>query len=101
MRSRWTLNKLDIDQLVEWMELERLCCPFFRFEIRSVRQKEAVRLHLTGPEGVKKFILDVLVKIECPKEPYPGEAESKGTKAAETLSYRKFPLRMGHHFRRR
>jgi hypothetical protein len=62
---------------------------------------ERGRTALTGPEGVKKFILDVLVKIECPKEPYPGEAESKGTKAAETLSYRKFPLRTGHHFRRR
>jgi hypothetical protein len=45
-------------QLVAWVELERQCCPFFGFEVRWDRQNGAVWLHLTGPEGVKDFILD-------------------------------------------
>jgi hypothetical protein len=50
-------KKIDTAQLVEWVELERQCCPFFGFEIHWDRQNEAVWLHLTGPEGVKDFIL--------------------------------------------
>jgi hypothetical protein len=45
-------------QLIEWIELERLCCPFFGFEVHWARQNGAVWLHLTGPEGVKGFIRD-------------------------------------------
>jgi hypothetical protein len=45
-------------QLAEWIELERKCCPFFGFEIRWTPKNEAVWLHLSGPEGVKDFILD-------------------------------------------
>jgi hypothetical protein len=45
-------------QLVEWIELERQCCPFFGFEVRWSRQNGPVWLHLTGPEGIKDFILD-------------------------------------------
>jgi hypothetical protein len=45
-------------QLAEWIELERKCCPFFGFEIRWTQKKEAVWLNLSGPEGVKDFILD-------------------------------------------
>lgn len=51
-------QQIDTPQLAEWVELERKCCPFFEFEIRWDRQPEAVSLHLTGPEGVKPFILD-------------------------------------------
>jgi hypothetical protein len=51
-------RQIDTGQLAEWVELERKCCPFFGFEISWDRQPEAVWLHLTGPEGVKAFILD-------------------------------------------
>jgi hypothetical protein len=51
-------KQIDTGQLAEWIELERQCCPFFGFEIRWTPQNEAVWLHLTGPEGVKDFILD-------------------------------------------
>jgi hypothetical protein len=44
--------------LVEWVELEKRCCPFFEFELRWDRQNGPVWLHLKGPEGVKGFILD-------------------------------------------
>jgi hypothetical protein len=49
-------QQIDTSQLVEWVELERKCCPFFGFEIRWDRQDNAVWLNLTGPEGVKDFI---------------------------------------------
>jgi hypothetical protein len=51
-------KQIGTDQLAEWIELERKCCPFFRFEIRWTSQNGAVWLNLSGPEGVKEFILD-------------------------------------------
>ena len=51
-------GRIGTGQLVEWVELERRCCPFFGFEVRWDQQNGAVWLHLTGPEGVKDFILD-------------------------------------------
>ena len=45
-------------QLVEWVELEKRCCPFFGFELRWDRQNGPVWLHLEGTEGIKDFILD-------------------------------------------
>jgi hypothetical protein len=51
-------RQIDTTQLVQWIELERLCCPFFGFQVLWERQNGAVWLHLTGPEGVKDFILD-------------------------------------------
>jgi hypothetical protein len=50
-------KQINTGQLAEWIELERQCCPFFEFEIRWTRQNGAVWLHLSGPEGVKEFIL--------------------------------------------
>jgi hypothetical protein len=49
-------KQIGTDQLAEWIELERKCCPFFRFEIRWTSRNGAVWLHLSGPEGVKEFI---------------------------------------------
>jgi hypothetical protein len=51
-------KQIDTYQLIEWIELERLCCPFFGFEVHWDRQNGTVWLHLTGPEGVKGFIRD-------------------------------------------
>ena len=50
-------RQISTDRLAEWIELERKCCPFFGFEIRWTPQNEAVWLNLSGPEGVKEFIL--------------------------------------------
>jgi hypothetical protein len=49
---------MSTDQLAEWIELERKCCPFFEFEMHWPPQDGAVWLNLSGPEGVKDFILD-------------------------------------------
>lgn len=51
-------RQINTTQLVEWIELERLCCPFFGFQVHWDPQNRAVWLHLTGAEGVKDFILD-------------------------------------------
>jgi hypothetical protein len=45
------------DQLVEWVNLERQCCPFFGFEILWEPENGPVWLQLTGPQGVKDFII--------------------------------------------
>jgi hypothetical protein len=50
----------DSDQMlltaVEFISKEKLCCPFFRFELRIEPGGSAHVLHLTGPDGVKPFI---------------------------------------------
>jgi hypothetical protein len=51
-------KQIGTDEFAEWIELERKCCPFFRFEIRWTPKSEAVWLNLSGPQGVKDFILD-------------------------------------------
>jgi hypothetical protein len=44
-------------QLVsEWVEGERLCCPFFDIDVQTTREGGSLWLRLTGREGVKQFI---------------------------------------------
>jgi hypothetical protein len=44
-------------QLVaEWVEGERLCCPFFDIDVHIEREHGSLWLRLTGREGVKQFI---------------------------------------------
>src|SRR5262245_29678519 len=40
----------------EFIDRERLCCPFFSFAIEVESEGGAVWLRLSGPEGVKPFI---------------------------------------------
>jgi hypothetical protein len=40
----------------EWVSLERLCCPFFTFELEQSRDGGPLWLRVKGPEGVKAFI---------------------------------------------
>ncbi len=41
----------------EFISLERLCCPFFGFELQVKREGGSVWLSLTGRDGVKPFIM--------------------------------------------
>ena len=41
----------------QFIALERLCCPFFGFELEIERESGSVWLSLTGREGVKPFIM--------------------------------------------
>lgn len=45
-----------LKRLIEFVSLEKLCCPFLRFEIEIEAEHGPVRLRLTGREGVKAFI---------------------------------------------
>jgi hypothetical protein len=42
--------------VAEFMTLERLCCPFFTFELELEREGGPLWLRLTGREGVKQFL---------------------------------------------
>ena len=41
----------------EFIANERLCCPFFGFTLHVEPDGRDLWLHLTGPEGIKPFIL--------------------------------------------
>ena len=43
--------------LAQFVDLERLCCPFFGFAIDVEREGGPIFLSLTGREGVKPFIM--------------------------------------------
>jgi hypothetical protein len=43
-------------RVIEWVALERRCCPFLEFEILLGEEGEPVILRLTGREGVKEFL---------------------------------------------
>jgi hypothetical protein len=45
-----------IAQVFEWLVTERLCCPFFDFEVRLSREGGPIALQLTGRPGTKTFI---------------------------------------------
>lgn len=42
--------------VAEFITLERLCCPFFSFELEVGGDEGALWLKLTGREGVKEFL---------------------------------------------
>lgn len=44
-------------QIVQFITLERLCCPFFRLMLEAEPQHGATWLHITGEEGIKPFIV--------------------------------------------
>jgi hypothetical protein len=41
---------------LEWILLERACCPFLRFALRFEPGAEALRLELGGEPGAKEFL---------------------------------------------
>ena len=45
-----------LQRLVDFVSLEKLCCPFLRFELEVEPEHGPVWLRLTGREGVKEFI---------------------------------------------
>lgn len=53
---RYAMDSDTFRQAAEFVTLERLCCPFFEFELAAEKADGAMWLRLTGPEGVKDFI---------------------------------------------
>lgn len=58
-------------ELSEWMSMERLCCPFFSFEVKPV-ESAVLELRLTGPAGSKTVLLaefgNSLKTINCGRQ---------------------------------
>lgn len=44
------------DDVVDFVALERLCCPFLRFAVDVSPQRGLIALTLTGPAGTAAFI---------------------------------------------
>jgi hypothetical protein len=44
-----------VRDVAEYITLERMCCPFFRFEMEVEQEGGPLWLRLTGREGVKEF----------------------------------------------
>ena len=42
--------------VAQFVAFERLCCPFLGFTVDVSADQGPLRLHLTGPAGVKPFI---------------------------------------------
>jgi len=53
---RFTDESDVLRRLAEFVSLEKLCCPFLRFEIEVEAESGPVWLRLTGRAGVKEFI---------------------------------------------
>jgi hypothetical protein len=43
-------------ELNDWIVTERLCCPFFEFDVRLDSESGPIALRLTGRKGTKAFI---------------------------------------------
>jgi hypothetical protein len=43
-------------ELAEFATLERLCCPFFTFNLEIAPNQAGSKLTLTGPEGTATFL---------------------------------------------
>lgn len=46
-----------LHRAADFIRLERMCCPFFGFRLDQGPEQGGLWLHLTGPEGVKPFIM--------------------------------------------
>lgn len=53
---RYAMDTVTFRNAAEFITLERLCCPFFEFELASEKENGAMWLRLKGREGVKDFI---------------------------------------------
>lgn len=49
---------LPLPDLAAWIAFERLCCPFLTFQFVLSPQEPEILLRLTGPDGVKPFLLE-------------------------------------------
>ena len=53
---RYRMDSETFREAAEFITYERLCCPFFEFELAAERENGAMWLRLRGREGVKDFI---------------------------------------------
>jgi hypothetical protein len=49
-------HEITIATVTEWMALEKRCCPFLNFQVRTDSLLETLTVELTGADGVKEFL---------------------------------------------
>jgi hypothetical protein len=59
---RFAPEAVNLTELAEFVSRERLCCPFFHFEIAVEANGGPISLRLMGGEEVKSFIKESLLK---------------------------------------
>ncbi len=47
--------------LVEYVQLEHLCCPFLSFSLRVNAGEKSIKLDISGGDGVKEFVYQTLI----------------------------------------
>ena len=47
---------VSLPELAQWISLERLCCPFLKFQLEVSGQEDFWRIQLTGPTGAKAIL---------------------------------------------
>jgi hypothetical protein len=47
---------ITLPEAAEWINMERLCCPFLTLQLSAVGNQMHWVLNLTGPEGVKPLL---------------------------------------------
>lgn len=57
---RFAGNAERTQELLQFITQERACCPFFTFELRFEPQNGPVWLSLSGPDGTKGFIHEMI-----------------------------------------
>jgi hypothetical protein len=49
-------ESISLPDVAQWISLERLCCPFFTFELQTTGEESDCWLTLRGPDGAKTII---------------------------------------------
>ena len=53
---QYSRKEVSLSEIVEWVEAESKCCPFFDFHIDVEKEGTILCLRLTGADGVKAFV---------------------------------------------
>lgn len=62
---RFAANSAQLAALVDFMDLERQCCPFLRFDLNIKPAGGPFWLTLTGPEGTRTMLSTELGLVEA------------------------------------
>ena len=65
-------SALTIEEIAEFIALDRLCCPFIRHGLIHEPYERGVWLHLSGAVGVKDIIKSDLLGVAAEPSPLEG-----------------------------
>jgi hypothetical protein len=65
-RLRFRADQAEV--LMEFVRIERACCPFMRYTLEFEPENGPLWFSLTGPEGTKDFLKPLLESIDAPEK---------------------------------